>query len=43
MVNKRLQYIYYPISQEVSQTNMKFAQLIEYEKRNIFLQKSCKK
>ena len=39
LVNKQLQYIYFPISHELKA--MKFGQLIEHNKRNIFLQKSC--
>ena len=41
----QLQYTYCPVSHEVKATNktMKFGQLIEYNKRNIFLKKSCRK
>ena len=44
-VNKRLHYIYFPISQAVKTTNqtIKFGQLIEYNMRNIFLEKSYTK
>ena len=37
MVNKQLQYTYCPISHEVKA--MKFGQLIEYNMRNIFVEK----
>ena len=45
MVNKQLQYTYCPISQEVKATNQarKFGQLIEYNMRNIFIEKSYTK
>ena len=52
LVNKQLQNIYWPISQEVKATNisrskgnqeMKFSRLIEYNMSNIFLKKSNKK
>ena len=42
LVNKQLQYTYCPISHEGKQT-MKLGQLIEYNKRNIILQKLCRK
>ena len=41
MVNKQLQYTYCPISHEVKA--MKFGQLIEYNMRNIFVEKSYTK
>ena len=39
LVNKRLQYTYCPISQEVKTTNqaMKFGQSIEYNMRTVLL------
>ena len=40
MVDKQLQY---NISQSKGSKTMKFGQLNEHTKRNIFLQKSCKK
>ena len=40
MVKKELQYTYCPISQEEGNQKMKFGQLIEYNMRNIFLEKS---
>ena len=44
LVNKKLKYTYCPISHESKDNlKMKFGQLIEYNKRNIFLQKSCRK
>ena len=44
MVNKQLQYTYCPISHKVEgEQALKFGQLVEYKKRNIFLQKSCRK
>ena len=41
MINKQLQYTYCPISHEVKA--MKFGQLIEYNMRNIFVEKSYTK
>ena len=41
MVNKQLQYTYCPISHEVKA--MTFGQLIEYNMRNIFVEKSYTK
>ena len=44
VVNKQLQYTHYPISYEVKgNQTMKFGQFIKYSKKNIFLQKSCRK
>ena len=44
LVNKQLQYTYYPISQEVKTTRkMKFGQLIEYNMKNILVKKSYTK
>ena len=40
MVNKRLQYTYCPISQEVKGTR---DQLTEYNKKDIFVEKLCTK
>ena len=43
LVNKQLQYQNRSISHEVKVSQaIKFSQLIEYNKRNIFLQKSCR-
>ena len=41
MLNKQFQYTYCPISQEVK--TMKFGQLIEYNMRNISVEKSSTK
>ena len=43
MVYKQLQYKYTNISQSKGNQNMKFGQLIQYNKINIFLQKLCRK
>ena len=44
MVNKQLQYTYWPITHEVKVTRQKrLGLLIEYNKRNIFLQKLGRK
>ena len=45
MINKQLEYTYIlpNISQSKGNQAMKFGQLIEYNKGNIFLQKSCRK
>ena len=43
LVNKQLQYTYCPISGEKGNQTMKFGQLMEYNMRNIFLQKSYTK
>ena len=36
-------HIFFNISQNKDNQTMKFGQLIEYNKRNIFLEKLCKK
>ena len=43
--NKKLQYKYCRISQEVktNKLGMKFGHLVEYNMRNIFIEKSCTK
>ena len=44
LVKKQLQYTYFPISHEVKGNQiMKFGQLKENHKKNILLQKSCRK
>ena len=43
MVNMQLQYILFNISRSKGNQGIKLDKLIEYNKRNIFLQKSCKK
>ena len=44
LLSKQLQYTYCPISQEVKTIQtMKFGQLIEYNMRNIFIEKSYTK
>ena len=43
LVNKQLQNTYCPISGEKGNQTMKFGQLMEYNMRNIFLEKSYTK
>ena len=43
LVNQQLQYIYCSISHDLKATRLKHVQLIEYNKRNISLQKLCSK
>ena len=43
MGKKQLQYIYCPISRSKGNQTMKFGQLMEYNMRSIFLEKSYTK